>query len=106
MKPALPKLENWCLQKTNPNADPESVGLLCMVAVGTVSGHPTHPDGEVVMTASIVSCFGRIIDTFSGREYELGEPKPDWVQWLKDNGLPVPNMDGGDVIVWHEGAKT
>ena len=48
---------------------------------GIVSGHPGFLDGDSITTSSIQ---GMTIDgkirTFSGSEYELGDPNPDYAR--------------------------
>ena len=92
MKASVPLLENWSLQRTDKYAPPEAAGL-SLVAVGIVSGHPKHEDGEKIMTASVLSSSGRIIDTISEQRYKLGEPDPKWLEWLEENGMSLPDPD-------------
>lgn len=64
---------------------PESCGIH---AKGIVNGHPKHPDGSAVATATITSAKGREMTTASGRVYVLGEPDPAWVEWMAKEGIP------------------
>lgn len=52
---------------------------------GIVRGHPTHPDGAAIVTASVdwAGVDGRTVPTVSGRVYELAEADPEWVATLR-----------------------
>jgi hypothetical protein len=54
---------------------------------GYIYGHPKHDEGRRVHTSPIVKAEGRIVTTRSGTVYELGEPDPRWLRWLKANNL-------------------
>jgi hypothetical protein len=70
----MPHLENWAiLKRLSPYEAPE---LSRSVLVGTVTGHPRLPDGEVIETSPIVAIQETIVLTVSGSEYTLGEADP------------------------------
>jgi hypothetical protein len=45
-----------------------------LVIVGEVYGNPKHEDGKLLRTTAVVEVNGNKIKTYSGSEYELGEP--------------------------------
>lgn len=55
---------------------------------GRVEGHPKKEDGTVVVTSYLTHSLGRDCYTASGNVYELvGDPEPDFLEFLKNNGL-------------------
>lgn len=84
-----PRIENWSVRtEPNPYLPPE---LRSIRLNGDVTGHPLWPDQNLT-TSAVQEVNGRIVRTFS-REYELGEPSPEYVQWCKDNGCHVPTAE-------------
>lgn len=63
------------------------VGKQTGCLAGVVYGHPKFEDGEEIVTSYIVDLDVRKgrAKTYSGSEYVLGRPHPDWVEWLKEN---------------------
>lgn len=53
--------------------------------VGTRAG---DPPGRQVVTSTVEEIDGRYVKTMSGSVYELGEPDPDFVKFLRENGYP------------------
>jgi hypothetical protein len=80
----MAKLEQWGVcERGDCFAAPET-RMICLT--GIVYGHPVKPDGKEIVTNAIAAVDGRIITTYSGTEYVLGEPAPKYLQYLKDNG--------------------
>jgi len=79
------KIENWATRDydTSPWIASELRGL-CLV--GYVYGHPSKPDGSRVKTSRIQSIKGKTVLT-SYNEYELGEPNPEFIKWIKSVGM-------------------
>lgn len=78
------KLENWSVVvEENRYLPPESQGKC-------IKG--TRPDGKRIRTSPIQSAEGRIIQT-QNSEYELGEVKPEFLEWCKKNGHHLPIGD-------------
>ncbi len=73
------KLENWCVTAVDPWAAPETGASLG----GYVYNHPNHIDGTPIVTSRIVETEGRFVTTYTGSVYELGEPAPLYVEYLK-----------------------
>lgn len=70
------KLENWSLIPSKPFAVPvdrERVRLC-----GKVYGHPTRPDGALMLTSRVVAVKDCLVATKSGSCYELGEPEAEY----------------------------
>ena len=63
---------------------PELVPLL---VEGAVYGNPRFEDGDPITTSSVVEVSGRIITTYSGSRYRLGEVDPRYKEWLDKNYL-------------------
>ena len=78
------RIENWSTgRENNPFLAPEQQGIcLC----GQVYGHPTKEDGSRVKTSSIQSIDGRMVGTLN-TIYELGEPDPEFIKWMKVEGI-------------------
>jgi len=62
---------------------------------GRVTGHPIKADGSVVQTNTIASAVGRLVTTESGTVYRLGDPSPNYRQWLLEHR---PNWDAENPI--------
>ncbi len=80
------RLENWtCRQGGSGYEAPEISALLLE---GEVYNHPVHRhfDGKGITTSNVVSVDGRTVQT-RNTTYELGEAKPEYVQWMKDNNI-------------------
>lgn len=45
-------------------------------------------DGRYIRTSRIVRAEGQRVYTESGSEYELGEPDPEFLEWLAKNDYP------------------
>lgn len=77
------KLENWSVQTTNPYLPLEASKAYL---AGDVYGHPKYPDGHRILTSRPIKVDGRVITTYSGSVYELGEPDPKYLEWMNKNG--------------------
>jgi len=80
-------LENWSMQEGPPRAGdiyraPETVGPRKHLH----ADHPIKP-GMYFTTSRIVESDGRLVQTKSGSVYRLGEPDPEWLAWMADNGI-------------------
>lgn len=73
------RLEHWALDSAD---GPDEVTLL-----GTVYGHSIKADGDKVRTSRVVDANGRRVTTASGTVYELGEPHPDYLIWMRGHGI-------------------
>lgn len=49
--------------------------------------------GKTVNTSHIVSVNHDVVTTNSGTEYKLLEPRPDYLEYLKDNDIELPTKD-------------
>jgi hypothetical protein len=72
-------IESWSIvsSEENPYTAPE---LRARCLHGTVYNHPRFPDGEAIMTSSIMRKDGDIVITFSGTRYKLGDINPEYEQ--------------------------
>lgn len=65
---------------------------------GTVTSH--HGGARTILTGRVMSTAGRLVTTRSGSVYELGEPSPAYLDWLREHGktldeaqpVKVPNV--------------
>ena len=82
----MPRLENWSLVSLfNPYKAPEArVGLL----KGVVYDHEKFDDGTLITTSMLVdlNIDGASAKTFSGSNYTLGRPDPEWMKFLEEVG--------------------
>lgn len=80
----MPRLENWYLSQrpTSPYQAPE-VAPYCVV--GRIYNDPRFNDGEIITTGTIKNAFGKGFNT-SRTNYELGQPDPQWLEWLESEG--------------------
>jgi hypothetical protein len=82
----MPHLESWKLIRysSNPYRAPET---WTNKLAGIVFNHPKQPDGSSVITGHLIE-----LDTVArtavttGNKYTLGEPDPEWLKWLAENG--------------------
>jgi hypothetical protein len=77
------RLENWSVAAGTYDA-PEFGGSLH----GEVFENPRFQDGEKILTSKIADANEdtRVVTTKSGSQYLLGDPNPEYIQWLEDNG--------------------
>lgn len=81
-------LENWSV--VYPNKDPYTPPEAAKASLhGTADNHPKLGRNAEVTTSSIVSAKGRFVKTYSGHTYELGKPHPNYLVWLKANGIKL-----------------
>jgi hypothetical protein len=76
------ELNNWSTttRDEDPYTPPECKST-CLQ--GNVFGHPNFPDGDHVITSRIVSTNKRIITTYSGHQYRLGNIDPKFRRLLR-----------------------
>lgn len=80
------RLERWSPRLVGgPYTPPE---LAPTVIRGFVFDDTTErwPDDHPIQTSPIASADGLTVTTASGSTYLLGEPDPDWVRWLAQQG--------------------
>jgi len=78
-------IKNWCMVFTGDvYLAPE---LRRLQVRGKVYGHTKSrfPDGKTIVTSNIKSINGRVVTTSSGSVYELLDPDPKYVEWLRKN---------------------
>jgi len=83
------RLEQWKVV-TIEDTRYESPELQRKVLAGRVYNNPHFKDGEKIYTSRPLVAKGRIIKTLSGSVYRLGEPDPEYLEWMKEN---YPNFD-------------
>lgn len=85
------KIEQWSVgtHKLNEFLAPECQTLHLS---GKVYGYPGRPDGQRITTSEIKSVKGRVVRCLS-REYVLGEPAPEYIEWCKEHGCHVPTEE-------------
>jgi hypothetical protein len=81
----IPVIDNWACVYGNGDAftPPE---LRDLMVEGCVNGHYKYPDGKIILTSCIRKVEKDIIFT-QNSTYRLGEPRKDWLDWLKENGI-------------------
>ncbi len=83
----MPHLENWSIisRRNVPYSAPE---ILISQLIGTVSGHPKIPDGNLVTTSMIKDIdFEANTATTRNTEYTLGAPDSHWIKWCDHHGI-------------------
>jgi len=79
-------LKNWSVQgSADPYLAPEAQ---TKHLVGEVYDHPDprHYDGKNIQTSAVVEVDGMSIKTYSGTNYFLEDPHPDYLEYLKTIG--------------------
>lgn len=66
--------------------------ILAAKLFGYKAIHGLH-DGERIETAPVVGFDGKYALLLNGGRVELGEPKPDYLQFCKDAGCHVPTKE-------------
>ena len=89
------KIEKWSV--VGYNVDPYKAPEQAVSAlVGLVKGHPRLTDGHQILTSplTMISYRNRIAMT-ANTTYELGEPDPEFIQWLAMHGLSIEQYELG-----------
>lgn len=79
------RIEQWSVDWHGGAHDPPELWSLHLV--GIVYGHPTKADETRIITSPIKSTKGRLVTTDSETVYELGEPSPAYLAWLREGGI-------------------
>lgn len=72
------KLSKWSCPEIDPFKAPEGKSTYL---VGYL------PSGKRVLTSAVVSCTGVIARTQSGTLYDLSDPDPKYIEWMKENNI-------------------
>lgn len=81
----IPVIENWaCVYSEECSFKAPERSIL--LVKGTVFGHSKYKDGKTIQTSCIREVEGKIIHT-QNSTYRLGEPKKEWLDWMKENGI-------------------
>jgi|WetSurMetagenome_2_1015567.scaffolds.fasta_scaffold01970_21 hypothetical protein len=98
----MPTIENWSIgfDEYDPYKAPE---LQIPMLYGTVTGHKKIKDGTNIRTSRITNVEGRIITTYSGSIYTLGQVSEDYVKWCEENKASTrEQLEGPNPIKWKE----
>jgi len=82
-------MREWALRKTSAYEAPEIPPRLS----GAVYGHPSRPDGEVILTSRIVAAEGRRIETANTVYLLDGPPEAAYVAWCKEHDIQPPDPE-------------
>lgn len=95
-------LHDWSVGSRNddPYRPPETAP--CLQGRIDPRTHPSYPEGGYIRTSTIVAKNGCWITTSSGHVYELLEPAPGYLAWLKEHGY---YYDPYDPIGWGPGSR-
>ena len=95
------RLENWAILFCGDAYTPPE--CISQRATGSVHDSEKFEDGEIITTSSIkeINLQEKYIITASGNKYLLGQPKPEWVEFLKENNKKYYQtiMEGFDVEI-------
>tara|TARA_R100001244_G_scaffold97646_2_gene73059 strand:- start:1199 stop:1513 length:315 start_codon:yes stop_codon:yes gene_type:complete len=88
----MPHLENWSVGINNNGYQPPELNYSFLV--GRVYNHSVKEDGKVIETSWIskINRETETVKTYSGSEYTLGTPDPEWVEWLRARGMENDNV--------------
>lgn len=75
------QLNDWSVVRECADFQAPEAAKLCLK--GIVRGHHRAPDGSTVITSPVNSATGRVITTLSGTKYNLGDPSPEYREWLR-----------------------
>jgi len=81
----IPELHNWFTKRSvwkAPEDNPIRVA-------GEVWNHPGFPNGHKIQTSSPTSFDpqSRLLTTISGSVYRLEKPDPEWIKWMREQGI-------------------
>jgi hypothetical protein len=80
------KLEKWSVRWSDePFRAPE---IRNKTVVGTVFGSDKFPDGTNLALGLIVEANGKTVKTSDGLTFDLGEPEPEYLAFLRENDIP------------------
>ncbi|MFH2028296.1 MAG: hypothetical protein ABIJ08_04120 [Nanoarchaeota archaeon] len=82
------KIDNWSVVNTDFYKPPELRQANLQIQ-GNVYNHPRFSNGHRVITSIITKAEGNWIQTYSGSEYILGDPNPNYIEWMKINGKQI-----------------
>jgi hypothetical protein len=89
------RIENWSIigYGLDPYKAPEQAVI---VLAGLVYGHPNFKEGHEVATSplTMISVRNKVAVTVN-TTYELGEPSPEFIAWLSENGLRIEQYELG-----------
>lgn len=82
----IKRLEQWSVAAASddPYMAPERRGIALH---GRVYGHGRFPDGSEITTSRVTKVEGRLITTYSGNQYELGDIDQGYLQWMHEKGF-------------------
>ena len=94
------QINNWSVvSDSDPFKVPEQSKIRLQ---GEVTGHPRFDEGHRVTTSTIVKIEGKLVSTYSGSVYELGEIDPLYKKWVDKN---YPDWDPENPIKMVENFK-
>lgn len=89
------KLQNWSVigYGIDPYKAPEQAVI---VLSGIVTDHPKLDDGTEICTSPLkmISVRNKVAVT-TNTTYQLGEPSPEFVQWLNESGIRIEAYELG-----------
>ena len=87
IRKAIPTVKIECWSTTESNNNPFLPPEIKNLSVrGKVYGHPEYTDGNIIKTSPIQSIQGKTVYTMN-TIYELGEPDPEFIKWMKAEGI-------------------
>lgn len=97
------RLENWSLHKTTdptPHLNPGEAKPLDLVFKGEVYDDPRgRADGKGISTSYVVRVDdANVLHTFSGSQYQLGEPAAYYEKYCAKNGIDLYTVETKDLL--------
>lgn len=81
------RVDMWATYPTNPYRAPEQGGGIYLAGTVAPGDDPRRPEGGPISTSPIVAVEGRIVTTKSGTRYRLGRIKPEFREWMREQGI-------------------
>jgi hypothetical protein len=81
------RVDLWATFPINPYRAPEQGGGIGLTGIVAPGDDARHPAGGPMSTSPIVSVEGRIVTTRSGTKYRLGRIKPEFREWMREQGI-------------------
>jgi hypothetical protein len=100
-KKKLPLLDRWAIRQRP--GDPEAQRYMApelrnaingVVLTGYVRGHPRRSDGPITTSRLVKIDIKRKTARTRNTTYKLGEPDPEFLEWLKSQGKNIEDLVG------------
>lgn len=84
------RIEQWSIKSLDDPYTPPEVQNIHIAGIVYNHPNPKFKDGDEIVTSPIKSAVGKVVTTYNGHQYILGEINPNYREWLKASR---PNWD-------------